>query len=197
MPLTAPTWIAAIATVVVAIGVIVAAGLAGKVLYARSRQVADQRELISQLAEILTLQAKNLRLSIDERRRAQACQVFIELTRFGGLATPSLGAAAPPSGRVTATVHNASQQPVYDLYVIWQLGTVRMGRPDRAARLLPGCEVCFERAPEPSAAGSPDDPAALSAFLTFRDAAGIRWTVREDGTLSDISPAPETWAPHD
>jgi len=37
----------------------------------------------------------------------------------------------------------------------------------------------------------------LSAFLTFRDAAGIRWTVREDGTLSDISSAPEARAPHD
>jgi len=190
MPLTAPTWIAAIATVVVAIGVIVAAGLAGKALSGRSRQVADQRELISQLAEVLALQAKDLRVSIDERRRAQACQVFIGLTRFGGPATP------PPD---SAAVRNNSQQPVYDLYVIWQLGTVRMGRPDREARLLPGCEVCFERAPEPSASGSgsPDDPAALSAFLTFRDAAGTRWTVREDGTLSDISPAPEARAPHD
>ena len=86
---------------------------------------------------------------------------------------------------------------MYDLYVIWQLGTVRMGRPDRAARLLPGQEVCFERTPEPPAPGAPDDPAALSAFLTFRDAAGIRWTVREDGTLSDISSAPEARAPHD
>ena len=190
MPLTLPAWIAAIATVVIAVGVTVLAGLAGKALSARSRQVADQRELISQLAEALTLQVKDLRLSMDERRRAQACQVFIELTRFGGPATP-------PTGQVTATVHNNSQQPVYDLYVIWQLGTVRMGRPDREARLLPGQEVCFERTPEPQAPGTRDDAAALSAFLTFRDAAGIRWTVREDGTLSDISSAPEARAPHD
>jgi hypothetical protein len=209
MPLTVPAWIAAIATVVIAVGVTVVAGLAGKALSAHSRRVADQRELIGHLAEVLTLQVKDLRLSIDERRRAQACQVFIELTRFGGPATPPLDSAPPPSpqpapqppapppGRVTATVHNNSQQPVYDLYVIWQLGTVRMGRPDRAARLLPGQEVCFERAPESSASGSPDDSAALSAFLTFRDAAGIRWTVREDGTLSDISSAPEVRTPHD
>jgi hypothetical protein len=196
MLLTVPTWIAAIATAVVAIGVIIATRLAGKALNARSRWVADQRELISQLAEVLALQVKDLRLSIDERRRAQACQVFIELDRLAGPATPHQDSAAPPPRRVSATVHNNSQQPVYDLYVIWQLGTVRMGRPDREARLLPGTEVSFERAPEPSGSGSGDD-AALSAFLTFRDAAGIRWTVREDGTLSDISPAPEARPPHD
>jgi hypothetical protein len=196
MPLTVPTWIVAIATAVIAIGVIVAAGLVGKALSARSRQLADQSELISQFAEVLDLQAKDLRLSIDQRRRAQACQVFIDLTRFAGPATPRPDSAAPPHG-VTATVRNNSQQPVYDLYVIWQLGTVRMGRPDRAARLLPGHEVCFERAPEPSAADSEDDPAALSAFLTFRDAAGTRWTVREDGTLSDIPSASDIRGTHD
>jgi len=186
MPLTVPTWIAAIATVVVAIGVIVAAVLVRTALGARSQQLAERRELISKLAEVLALQAKDLRASIDERRRAQACQVFIDLTRHG-----------EPAGRVTATVHNNSQQPVYDVYVIWQLGTVRMGRPDRAARLLPEHDVCFERAPEPAASGSADEPGVLSAFLTFRDAGGIRWTVREDGTLSDISPAPDVRPPHD
>ena len=186
MPLTVPTWIAAIATVVVAIAVIVAAVLVRKALGARSQQLAGRRELISQLAEVLALQAKDLRTSIDERRRAQACQVFIDLTRYG-----------EPAGRVSATVHNNSQQPVYDVYVIWQLGTVRMGRPDRAARLLPGHEVCFERAPEPSASDSGDDPPALSGFLTFRDATGTRWTVREDGTLSDISSTSDIRATHD
>jgi hypothetical protein len=188
MPLTAPTWIVAIATAVIAIAVIVAARLAGKALSSRSRQLADQSQLITRLAEVLDLQAKDLRLSIDQRRRAQACQVFIDLTRFGEPATLHA---------VTATVRNNSQQPVYDLYVIWQLGTVRMGRPDRAARLLPGHEVRFERAPEPSAADSEDDSAALSAFLTFRDAAGTRWTVREDGTLSDIPSASDIRATHD
>ena len=98
-------------------------------------------------------------------------------------------------------MHNNSHQPIYDLYVIWLLGTNRMGRPDPAARLLPGQQVCFERKPEPAGGDTSDSPAAaaeaLTAFLTFRDAAGFRWTVREDGTLSDISPAPDTRSPHD
>lgn len=210
MSLSVPTWIAAIATVVLAIGVVAAAAAAPKALSAHLRQLAAQQELTRQLAEAIELQSQNLRLALDERRRAQACQVFIELTRTGNAEAPGqqLGPVASPDAgeavaRVAATVHNNSQQPVYDLYVIWLLGTTRMGRPDPVARLLPGQQVCFERAPEPasgdgSPGGSPGaDPEALTAFLTFRDAAGVRWTVREDGTLSDISPAPDVRSPHE
>jgi hypothetical protein len=121
--------------------------------------------------------------------------VFIELKRTGSAKAPKA------AGLVAATVHNNSRQPIYDLYVIWLLGTTRLGKPDPAARLLPGEQVCFERSPEPADGDAPDSAAAstesLTAFLTFRDTAGIRWTVREDGTLSDISPAPEARSPHD
>src|ERR1022692_1221251 len=217
MSLTVPTWIAAIAAAVLAVGVIVAVGLARKALSAHLRQLSAQHELTAQLVQAMELQSQHLRLALDERRRAQACQVFIELNRIGAHASPDPEPAAahsrgtaPASWRVAATVHNNSQQRVYDLYVIWLLGTTRMGRPDPSARLLPGQEGTFERGPEvapvagtpvdpgsPVDPGLPVDPGALTAFLTFRDAAGIRWTVREDGTLSDISPAPEPRAAHD
>lgn len=186
MSLSAPTWTAAIATVVLAIGVLVAAVIAHKALGAHTRQLAAQNELTKQLAEAVELQSQNLRMELEERRRAQACQVFIELKR---------------TTVVAATVHNNSQQPIYDLYVIWLLGTTRMGRPDPAARLQPGQQVCFERSPEANDDDAADSPAAstesLTAFLTFRDTTGIRWTVREDGTFSDISPAPDIRSPHD
>src|SRR5215469_10421280 len=180
------TWIAAIATVVLAIGVITAAWFARTASVALSRQLTAQQALIAQLAEVLQLHARELGQSHDERRRAQACRVFIELDR----------SASPGQSpwRVTATVRNTSDQPVYDMYVIWQLGTVRMGKPDPVARLLPGEQVTFERGHR-AADGSDgadvalSDPSALSAFLTFRDTAGVRWTVREDGTLSDVAPA--------
>jgi hypothetical protein len=195
MPLTAPTWIAAIATVVLAIGVLAAAVFARKALSAHVRQLAAQHDLTRQLAEAIELQSQNLRMALEERRRSQACQVFIELKRTGSAKAPKA------AGLVAATVHNNSRQPIYDLYVIWLLGTTRLGKPDPAARLLPGEQVCFERSPEPADGDAPDSAAAstesLTAFLTFRDTAGIRWTVREDGTLSDISPAPEARSPHD
>jgi hypothetical protein len=194
MSLTAPTWIAAIATVVLAIGVLAAAVVGRKALSAHVRQLAAQHDLTRQLAEAVELQSQNLRMALEERRRAQACQVFIELKRTS--------AAEMPEGeaRVAATVHNNSQQPIYDLYVIWLLGTTRMGKPDPAARLLPGQQICFERSPEPADGVAADSPAtsaeSLTAFLTFRDTTGIRWTVREDGTFSDISPAPDVRSPH-
>ena len=81
MPLTAPTWIAAIATAVLAVSVIVAIWLARDTLRAHSPNQITQRELIGQLTEAIELFSKNLRQSADERRRAQACQVFIELDR--------------------------------------------------------------------------------------------------------------------
>ena len=195
MPLTAPAWIAAIATAVLAVSVIAGIWLARDGLRARSASRANEREPIALLTEAIELLSKNLRLSADERRRAQACQVFIELDR--SMPNPNPGQAPADQGsldstwRVGATVHNSSPQPVYDLYVIWLHGTVRVGKPDRAQRLLPGQHRCFERGPDLDASEQPIDPNALAAFLTFRDTAGIRWTVREDGTLSDISPTPD------
>ena len=188
------------ATVIIAVGVIAA------VYYVRKAFGTKQRELVAQLTDATRLHASALRLSVDERRRAQACHVFIDLDRSTPLkqvpAAPNAPEVTALPWRITATVHNASSQPVYDLYVIWQLGTERMGQPDPTTKLMPGQQVCFERgshtagvlggrAPSTNTAEPPGqaiDPNALTAFLTFRDAAGVRWTAREDGTLSDITP---------
>ncbi|HWF79621.1 MAG TPA: hypothetical protein VN695_03490 [Streptosporangiaceae bacterium] len=194
------TWIAAIATVVVAIGVSIAAWFARTASVALSSQLTAQQALTAQLAEVLRLHARELGQSLDERRRAQACRVFIELNRTMPVSVASTANGDPAQPRqapwlVTATVRNTSDQPVYDMYVIWQLGTTRMGKPDPVARLLPGEQASFERGNQPADADpssdpvAPSDPAALNAFLTFRDTAGVRWTVREDGKLSDLAPA--------
>jgi hypothetical protein len=58
-----------------------------------------------------------------------------------------------------------------------------MGKPDPMARLMPGRDASFERTGPQEAT----DPAVLGAFSASRDAAGIRWAVREDGTLTDIA----------
>lgn len=187
MPLTTPTWIAAIATMVLAIGAVITAYFARQAFHAQSQQLKGQQEINEKLAEAIPLQTKELHESLDERRRVQAAQIFIELDRIAppeqGAATPAQPAAGPSPWRLNLTVHNTSKQPVHDLYVIWQLGTVRMGKPDPMARLMPGCDASFERSGPEEAT----DSSALGAFLAFRDAAGVRWAVREDGTLTDIA----------
>jgi hypothetical protein len=194
MSLTVPTWIAAIATVLLAISVIAMVFFTRASFKAQSRL----RDLIAELAELLRHQSSELEHSVDARRRAQACHIFIDLDRAALTepvpagkkpAGPEPAAPEPTGGQgwqVTATVHNTSSRPVYDLYLIWQLGTVRMGKPDPVARLMPGQQVSFQRGPESANGDGPVDARTVNAFLTFRDATGIRWTVREDGTLTDI-----------
>jgi hypothetical protein len=188
MSLAAPTWIAAIAAVILAVGAIVTSVFAIRALGQQSRQLGDQQAVHAKLAELLPLQAEDLRDSLLQRRRAQAAQVFIEVDRIPPAAVAGGSGQDepdPPPWRLRARVHNTSRQPIHDLHVIWQRGMVRMGKPDRTGRLMPGNDASFERL-GPPAMNPPVDPAILGAFLAFRDAAGVRWAVREDGTLTDI-----------
>lgn len=188
MSLAAPTWITAIAAVILAAGAIITSIFAIRALGQQSRQLGDQQAVHAKLAELLPLQAEDLRDSLLQRRRAQAAQVFIEVDRIPPAAVAGGSGQDepdPPPWRLRARVHNTSRQPIHDLHVIWQRGMVRMGKPDRTGRLMPGNDASFERL-GPPAMGPPVDPAILGAFLAFRDAAGVRWAVREDGTLTDI-----------
>lgn len=211
MSLAGPAWLAAIAAVVLAVAATVTAIFAIGAFGKQNGQLRDQQKAHARMAELIQLQAEELRDAARGRRRAQAAQVFIELDRI----PPVTAAAGPvrgepdPPWRLSARVRNTSSQPVYDLHVIWQAGLVRMGKPDRMGRLMPGRDASFHRpgpGPAPAPAGRPADPPAgrpadppagrpadppvdpaiLGAFLAFRDAAGVRWAVREDGTLTDI-----------
>jgi hypothetical protein len=190
MSLAVPTWIAAIAAVILAVGAIITAIFAIRVFGRQSRQLQAQERVNEKLAEMLPLQAEELRDALSARKRAQAAQIFIEVDRIPsaapGPAGPGQQQPGPASWRLMATVRNTSRQPIYDLHVIWQQGMVRMGKPDRAGRLMPDSDVSFERLGSLDAS-PPVDPGMLGAFLAFRDAAGVRWAVREDGTLTDTS----------
>src|SRR6266851_4366122 len=104
-PLTVPTWTAAIATVVLAIGAIVTVYFAKRAFDEQSKELGvlqeqakdqadqldvqreqadDQRKVNEKQTTVLELQAKELQASIDQRelqaaeqRRAQAARVFI------------------------------------------------------------------------------------------------------------------------
>ena len=171
-----PAWLA--------VGVAACALFGAGLLYRRqSEQLDDQRKVSEKLTTVLELQSAELRESLSERLRAQAAQIFIEVDRVppaaGGAVKRGQEKPGPLPWLLRAKVHNTSTQPIYDL------GTVRMGRPDPMARLMPGGDASFERTgPQAPTPGTPSDP---SAFLAFRDAAGVRWAVREDGTLTETS----------
>lgn len=190
MSVAVPAWIAAIAAVILAVGAVVTAIFAIRVFGRQSQQLRDQEWVNEKLAEVLPLQAEELRESLRARKRAQAAQIFIDVDRIPSAtavaAGPGRAEPGPPPCRLVARVRNTSRLPIYDLHVIWQRGMVRMGKPDRAARLLPDGDTSFERL-GPQEASPPVDPGMLGAFLAFRDAGGVRWAVREDGTLTDTS----------
>jgi hypothetical protein len=189
MSLAGPAWLAAIAAVVLAVAATVTAFFAIGALGRQNRALREQQAAHARLAELIQLQAEELRDSLRERKRAQATQVFIEVDRIAPAAPAAAGSGQgepdPQPWRLSAWVRNTSSQPIYDLHVIWQRGMVRMGKPDRMGRLMPGSDASFQR-PGPAPASPPADPAVLGAFLAFRDAAGVRWAVREDGTLTDV-----------
>jgi hypothetical protein len=187
-----PTWTA----VGVAACALIGAGLAyrrqSEQVQLQRQQLDDQRKVNEKQTTVLELHSVDLRESLNERLRAQAAQVFIEVDRIPSAAGTTAKAGQKEPGpvpwRLTAKVHNMSKQPIHDLYVIWQHGTVRLGKPDPMARLMPGQDASFDRTVPPASAPSPPvDPGMLGAFLAFRDAAGVRWAIREDGTLTEIS----------
>src|SRR5450755_4032966 len=91
MSLAVPTWIAAIAAVILAIGAIITSIFAIRAVGNQSRQLRDQQAVHAKLAALLPLQALELRDSLRERKRVQAAQVFIEVDRVQPAAVVAVG----------------------------------------------------------------------------------------------------------
>jgi hypothetical protein len=189
MPLTMPTWIAAIATVVLAVGAIFT------VFYARNAFREQSKEV-----GLLQLQVKDQQdarqREAEERHRAQAAQVYITREVFAGRRAhagdePIKGIGAKAAS-VTAIVHNVSDQPVYDLRVHWMAGDagVQAGLEDQLGTLGPRDRRPTVR-PVPPAVTTEQ----FSVIAYFRDAAGARWTLTPDGQLAPVPAALDVGAP--
>jgi hypothetical protein len=168
MSLIAATQITAIATVVLALGAIITAWFAIKAFRKQTQEVA----LLQQQAE----------RDIDQRRRAQASQVFLEVR---SLATKGFVTSGDPPEPYGASAHNLSSLPVYQLSVIWtgwyEPGRDPIGRLISASelqplanRLMPGKTTAARHTPE---------DAVPHPWLLFRDAAGVEWLTDTDGHL--------------
>lgn len=154
------------------------------------QQLEDQRAASARQAEVLDLQAAELRESLEERKReaeqrqrAQASMVFLAQDSFRGRKGGRDWAPAAPSAEMT--VVNSSGQPVYDAELYWHRGSAGWGEPNPEAlgMIMPGAE------PKRSRRLFPEDTNmnmnVSGAILRFTDAAGIRWIRRPDGYLGE------------
>src|SRR5689334_17670964 len=180
MSLVLPTWIGAIATVVLAVG-------AGFTVYYARNAFREQSSEVALLKEQVGSEQKERTREAEERRKAQAARVYMTGEVFSGNRASSgneyVGGrpARPPS--VTAFVHNSSEQPVYDLRVHWVCGheAVQAGSEDLLGTLGPQSEKQVKR--------DVPDAMTLEQFgpvAYFRDAAGARWTLLTDGRLEPV-----------
>jgi hypothetical protein len=151
------------------------------------QQLEDQRKAGAAQAEVLELQATELRESLEERkregerqRRAQAARVFIEELRHPYISDPAVITGG--TAYVQATITNSSPDPVYDIQLRWHLGSNPHGdpNPEPAGTIMPGDEICRTRQ-------FPRDANldVCGAVLRFRDAAGTKWMRRPDGDLTE------------
>jgi hypothetical protein len=184
-PLVAPTWATAIATIILAVGAIITAVLA---FLAFRKQTA---ELVI-LQEQAKVDQKDRRLEATERRRERAAMMYLTVAFDKGLRDNPEVIMVPRKPSVTVTVHNSGKQPVYDVRVHWvdassgmqagaedKLGTISPLNKGSAGRTLP--------------AGTTESP--LIPVAHFRDAAGVRWTMLDNGELDEVDPTHPAGAP--
>ena len=154
-------------------------------LEVQRQQFTDQREANARQADFFELQMDDLRDSIVKRaieeersRRAQASHVSVREDRHTGLK----GGKERVLPHIVATVQNASDMPIYDAELAWQRSSARRDdrRLESLGTVMPGAEVSRSREFR-----SDTEMASNGAILTFRDAAGVTWVCRPDGTLKD------------
>lgn len=171
-------------------------------LAAQREQLAGQREVNERQLEVLVLQASELEVLVlqaselkdsiserqaarEQRHRAQAARVFISqevvlADKTTAWFEAKAGREAPPS--VTATVHNKSDDPAYNVQLRWHRGSASHGdpNPESLPPVMPGGTA--SRLREFPADSDFDRDGAV---VVFRDAAGATWLRRPDGDLQE------------
>jgi hypothetical protein len=119
MSLIGATMLVAIATMVLAVGAIITAVCAGLALRKQSGELRAMEDQVTAQGSQLELQQKQFDQQTEERRRAQACRVFIWTEERTSPMTQAQRESLGPALREAAAVHvkNSSQQPIYALTI--------------------------------------------------------------------------------
>jgi cbb3-type cytochrome oxidase subunit 3 len=170
-------------------------------LKVQSEQLEEQRKINAEQTQVLALQASELAESLSERkreaeqrRRAQATQIFISqqhkpwssfliVTGSDNEGNPQWEMGGEPDHtRAEVAVVNTSDQPIYNTQLRWYRGSAGHGdpNPETLGTVMPGSKAGHTR--EFPLDTNMDDS---GANLRFRDAAGIMWIRRLDGGLEE------------
>lgn len=202
MSLELATWVTAVATVLLAVGAGITARFAYQALQKQSdevkaieQQVTDQRELTAKQADLLKIQSDQLELQRrqferdqDERRRAQAAQVYMWQT----VGQVKVNEEATPGTTVAAYVRNTSPQPVHELIFHWEAytGDASPGIGETFSDNVPLMPGSTARAIWPEELGFPFSLDDVDAVAIFRDYAGVWWRTEPNGHLEELPGRP-------
>jgi hypothetical protein len=180
-----PDWVTAVGTVGLLAGAAFTAVFAVQAFREQSRevrlledQVNDQRALALKQVEVLSLQADEIRASLENRRRDQAVRVFtwVEVTSHA-------------RGHFLVHVTNSSDRPVYDLTFLLGYGddddAEYFSKPGAVKHLMPHDTTVFEPDKDENSIlwGTSWEPGEVWSAVHFRDASGETWRVNSKGQM--------------
>lgn len=185
------TWITAFATAVLALGAIFTAWYAVRTF---GRQAAE----VALLEDQARTDREERRREAEEKRRRQAALVYVTTALIPAFQPPAELSGAFGSdveshpAQLTAAIHNTSEQPIYDVRVHWVdvRDSAQAGTEQIVGTVGPGWQG-------PSLRDAPGGayPGRFRAVIYFRDAAGLRWTVMDDGHLAPVDARLSAGAP--
>jgi len=186
------------------VGAAVAVFFAGRAFNTQSKQLRDQQKINEELANVLPLQARELRESIDERKRVSEDQRRVQANKVAAwfdFSAEGLPVSPPWWAGWGAKILNASDLPILDVrttfYFVSDPGTGQPWTPiDRGhvmerILVLPPGEEKFVQIPEVIA--NQIKTIGWEVYVVgieFTDAAGYRWERDARGALKDRGAAP-------
>ena len=180
-----PDWVTALGTVGLLAGAVFTAVFAVQAFREQSKevrlledQVSDQRDLALKQVEVLSLQAEEIRASLENRRRDQAARVFtwVEL-------------ASHARGRFRVHVTNSSDRPIYGLTFLLGYGdddqADYFSKPGAVKHVMPRETTVFEPDEDEHSIlwGTSWEPGEVWSAVHFRDASGETWQVNSRGQM--------------
>jgi hypothetical protein len=180
-----PDWVTALATIGLLAGAVLTAVFAVQAFREQSKevrlledQVNDQRDLALKQVEVLSLQAEEIRASLENRRRDQAARVFtwVEVTSHA-------------RGRFRVHVTNSSDRPIYGLTFLLGYGdddeADYFSKPETVKHVMPHETTMFEPDEDEHSIlwGTSWEPGEVWSAVHFRDASGETWQVNSRGQM--------------